>query len=136
MIPFSQLPAVKKDSKNGAARKFFGTFYFVTTLDNMRAACMRDSCINRGVFRILILRVLSVNIIFPLPVLNTPLIKNEHIHLPFTMYIYVYVSSPMSLAHIDLRIDYVILALGLIIHSTTMSIVWWSYKFDGKRGCL
>ena len=52
------------------------------------------------------------------------------------MYIDVYVSWAMSLAHIDLRIDYVILALGLIIHSTTMSIVWWSSKFDGKRGCF
>ena len=41
-----------------------------------------------------------------------------------------------GLAHIHLRIDYVILALGLIIHSTTMSLVWWSYKFDGKRGCF
>ena len=59
------------------------------------------------------------------------------------MYIDAYVSCPMSLAieysglaHIHLRIDYVILALGLIIHSTTMSLVWWSYKFDGKRGCF
>ena len=42
----------------------------------------------------------------------------------------------MSLAHIDLGIDYVTLAAGLIIHSATMSIVWWSYKFDGKRGCF
>ena len=32
MNPFSQLPAVKKDSKNGAARKFFGPSYFVTAL--------------------------------------------------------------------------------------------------------
>jgi hypothetical protein len=30
--PFSQLQAVKKDSKNGAARKFFGPSYFVTAL--------------------------------------------------------------------------------------------------------
>jgi hypothetical protein len=30
--PFSQLPSVKKDSKNGAARKFFGPSYFVTAL--------------------------------------------------------------------------------------------------------
>ena len=30
--PFSQLPAVKKDSKNDAARKFFGRSYFVTAL--------------------------------------------------------------------------------------------------------
>ena len=30
--PFSQLPAVKKDSKNGAARKFFGPSYFDPTL--------------------------------------------------------------------------------------------------------
>ena len=45
-----------------------------------------------------------------------------------------YVGWPMSLAfldlyglaHIDLGIDYVILALGLITHSTTVSIVWWS----------
>ena len=48
-----------------------------------------------------------------------------------------YVGWPMSLAHIDLGIDYVILALGLIIHSTTMTIVWWSfYKFHGNRGCF
>jgi hypothetical protein len=26
--PFSQLPAVKKNSKNGAARNFFGPSYF------------------------------------------------------------------------------------------------------------
>ena len=32
MVPFSQLPAVKKDTITGAARKFFGPFYFVTTL--------------------------------------------------------------------------------------------------------
>ena len=51
------------------------------------------------------------------------------------MYMDIYVSWPMSLAHNDLRIAYVIMALGLIIHSTTMSIVLWSYKFDGKRGC-
>ena len=31
--PFSQLPAVKKDSKNGAARKFFGPSYFVMALE-------------------------------------------------------------------------------------------------------
>ena len=30
--PFSQLPAVKKDSKNGAARKNFGPSYFVTSV--------------------------------------------------------------------------------------------------------
>ena len=30
--PFSQLPAVKKDSKNGAARKFFDPSYFVMAL--------------------------------------------------------------------------------------------------------
>ena len=30
--PFSQLPAVKKDSKTGAARKYFGPSYFVTAL--------------------------------------------------------------------------------------------------------
>jgi hypothetical protein len=30
--PFSQLPAVKRDSKNGAARKIFGPSYFVTAL--------------------------------------------------------------------------------------------------------
>jgi hypothetical protein len=30
--PFSQLPAVKKDSKNGAAGKCFGPSYFVTAL--------------------------------------------------------------------------------------------------------
>ena len=52
-------------------------------------------------------------------------------HLPCT-----FVRWPMSLAHIDLGIDYVILAAGLIIHSATMSIVWWSYKFDGERGCF
>ena len=53
------------------------------------------------------------------------------------MHIDAYVSWPMSLAHIDLGIDYVILALGLIIHSTTMTIVWWSfYKFHGNRGCF
>ena len=32
MVSFSQLPAVKKDSKNGADRKFFGPSYFVTAL--------------------------------------------------------------------------------------------------------
>ena len=32
MESFPQLPAVKKDSKNGAARKFFGPSYFVTAL--------------------------------------------------------------------------------------------------------
>ena len=30
--PFSQLPAVKEDSENGAAGKFFGPSYFVTAL--------------------------------------------------------------------------------------------------------
>ena len=35
MNPFSQLPAVKKDSKNGAGRKFFGPYYFVTALVEM-----------------------------------------------------------------------------------------------------
>ena len=32
MNTFSQLPAVKNDSKNGAARKIFGPSYFVTAL--------------------------------------------------------------------------------------------------------
>ena len=32
MVSFPQLSAVKKDSKNGAARKIFGPSYFVTTL--------------------------------------------------------------------------------------------------------
>ena len=32
MNPFSQLPAVERDSKNGAARKSFGPSYFVTAL--------------------------------------------------------------------------------------------------------
>jgi hypothetical protein len=32
MNAFSQLLAVKKDSKNGAARKLFGPSYFVTAL--------------------------------------------------------------------------------------------------------
>ena len=31
--PFSQLPAVERDSKNGAARKSFGPSYFVTALE-------------------------------------------------------------------------------------------------------
>jgi hypothetical protein len=31
--PFSKLPAVKKDSKNGADRKFFGPSYFVTAVN-------------------------------------------------------------------------------------------------------
>ena len=34
MNPFPQLPAVKKDSKNDAARKFFDPSYFGTALDN------------------------------------------------------------------------------------------------------
>jgi hypothetical protein len=42
----------------------------------------------------------------------------------------------MSLSHIDLGMDYVIETLGLIIHSTTMPIVLWSYNFDGKRVCF
>ena len=52
------------------------------------------------------------------------------------MYIDIYVSWPMSLSHIDLGMDYVIETLGLIIHSTTMPIVLWSYNFDGKRVCF
>ena len=32
MNPFSQVPAVKMDSKNGASRKIFGPSYFVTAL--------------------------------------------------------------------------------------------------------
>ena len=32
MLPFSQLPAVKKDTIFGAARKFFGPSYFVMAL--------------------------------------------------------------------------------------------------------
>ena len=32
MMSFSQLPAVKKDTIFGAARKMFGFFYFVTAL--------------------------------------------------------------------------------------------------------
>jgi len=32
LIPFSQLPAVKKGIKNGAARKFFDPSYFVMAL--------------------------------------------------------------------------------------------------------
>ena len=31
--PFSQLPAVERDSKNGAARKSIGPSYFVTALE-------------------------------------------------------------------------------------------------------
>ena len=31
-MSFSQLPAVKKDTKNGAPGNFFGPFYFVTAL--------------------------------------------------------------------------------------------------------
>jgi hypothetical protein len=31
--PFSQLPAVKKNSKNGAARTFFGPSYFDPALE-------------------------------------------------------------------------------------------------------
>ena len=34
--PFSQLPAVKKDLKNGAARKFSGPSYFATALAHYR----------------------------------------------------------------------------------------------------
>ena len=34
MVSFSQLPAVKKDTVFGAARKFFGPSYFVTALLN------------------------------------------------------------------------------------------------------
>ena len=34
---FLQLAAEKKDSKNGAARKFFGPSYFVTALERISA---------------------------------------------------------------------------------------------------
>ena len=34
MVSFSQLPAVKKDTIFGAARKNFVPFYFVTALDH------------------------------------------------------------------------------------------------------
>jgi hypothetical protein len=33
LVPFSQLPAVKKGIKNGAARKIFGPSYFVRALE-------------------------------------------------------------------------------------------------------
>ena len=33
MVSFSQLPAVKKDTNFGAARKFFGPSYFVMALN-------------------------------------------------------------------------------------------------------
>ena len=35
LIPFSQLPAVKKGIKNGVARKIFGPSYFVMALVNI-----------------------------------------------------------------------------------------------------
>ena len=34
-MSFSQLPAVKKDTENGAPGKFFGPSYFVTALPTM-----------------------------------------------------------------------------------------------------
>jgi hypothetical protein len=34
--PFLQLAAEKKDSKNGAARKFFGPSYFVTAFTGVK----------------------------------------------------------------------------------------------------
>ena len=40
MVPFSQLPAVKKDTIFGAARKIFGPSYFVTALDETRISWM------------------------------------------------------------------------------------------------
>ena len=36
MVSFSQLPAVKKDTIFGAARKNFGPSYFVTALEQVK----------------------------------------------------------------------------------------------------
>ena len=36
MMSFSQLPAVKKDTIFGAARKIFGSSYFLTALDRKK----------------------------------------------------------------------------------------------------
>ena len=38
MVSFSQLPAVKKDTIFGAARKMFGPSYFVTAFSNSVSA--------------------------------------------------------------------------------------------------
>ena len=41
--PFSQLPAVKKDSRNVAARKFFGPSYFDPALATDLVLCSPSS---------------------------------------------------------------------------------------------
>ena len=43
MVSFSQLPVVKKDTIFGAARKIFGTSYFVTAL---APSCICVFCIS------------------------------------------------------------------------------------------
>ena len=50
---FSQLPAVKKDSKNGAARKFFGPSYFDLALEK---SYKKKPIINVAFFRLLCCR--------------------------------------------------------------------------------
>ena len=82
MNPFSQLPALKKDSKTDAARKFFGLSYFVTALAFLHTGIRKEVRLQRrgsGLeFRIeTLLERLNYNKAINLPIGLLP--RNPHI---------------------------------------------------------
>ena len=85
MVSFSQLPAVKKDTIFGAARKFFSPSFFVTALVN--TYCLGAMRIRKSLKRSLERLLIAITLIPLVAVL---------IVVPFTLALYFLVYVPQT----------------------------------------